>query len=66
MIAYIDDENYSATESPESFAKECMLLDGQEFALIHVQVISRSEYRMVNGKPVQMSIAFPDGGFTFD
>ena len=58
---YIDD-NYSAADSPEQFAEENGFEEGDEFALLRVQVISRSTYKIVNGNPVQVAIAFPTGG----
>ena len=61
---YIVDELYEATDSPEMYAEENGFGEGEEFALLRVTVISRSIYRMVNGKPVQVAIAFPEGGTT--
>jgi hypothetical protein len=62
--AYIVDECYEATDSPEMYANENACEEGEEFALLRVTVISRSIYRVVNGKPIQVAIAFPEGGTT--
>lgn len=61
---YIDADDYSAADSPEQFAQENGFGDGDEFTLIRVEVISRSQYQVIAGKPVQVAIAFPMGGTT--
>lgn len=61
-MTYIVDDAYQATDSPEQYIAENGLEDGDTFALIRVEVISRVEYEVVDGKPVAVAIAFPTGG----
>lgn len=60
---YIDATDYTAADSPEQFAEDMGYVeDGDEFDLLHVQVVSKNRYRIIDGKPVQVASAFPTGG----
>lgn len=61
---YIDATDYTAADSPEQFVADMGFEEDDEFELLHVEVVSKSRYRIVDGKPVQVAIAFPTGGTT--
>lgn len=59
---YIDATDYTAADSPEQFVADMGYEEDDEFDLLHVQVVSKNRYKVVDGKPVQVAIAFPLGG----
>lgn len=51
-------------ESPEECARQLAdcgdLAEGDEFSLVRVEVGTSTTYRIVNGKPQPVAIAFPE------
>lgn len=55
------DSHYESAEEYISFGQgfgECR--EGEEFELVRLEVGALTRYRVVDGKPVVVSIAFPD------
>ena len=60
MDVFLDELTGQMHESAEQCAEAEEAEDGEEFALVKVTVIARYVYRMVDGKPVQIQVAFPE------
>ncbi len=49
-------------ESPEEMVRlDGTLVEGEEFELVRLTVGAKTRYRIVEGKPVPVSISFPEG-----
>lgn len=60
---FVPDYEWNAHyESPEEMVKEAggELSDGDEFELVRLTVGAKTRYRIVNGQPIPVSVAFPD------
>lgn len=60
MDVFLCDEDGNMHETVEQAAESACVEEGEEFSVVKITVISRHTYRIVDGKPVQVAIAFPD------
>jgi hypothetical protein len=59
---FVPDYEWNAHyESPEEVIATGELAEGEEFDLVRLTVGAKTTYRVVNGKPVPVSVAFPEG-----
>ena len=60
MDIYLDECTGQMHESPEQCAIDEDLQEGEEVFLVKVTVVARYTYRIIGGKPVATSVAFPE------
>ncbi|MFZ2452586.1 MAG: hypothetical protein WAW36_18925 [Methylovulum miyakonense] len=55
------DINADVCESPAQWAEDEELEEGEEFKLISVEVLGANTYKIINGVPMLIAIAQPEG-----
>lgn len=63
MEIHVQDYDWNSHfDSPADFVEACGdLVEGAEFELVRVVVGAKTKYRIVDGKPVPISLSFPEG-----
>jgi hypothetical protein len=61
MEIFVPDYDWNSHWSTvEESAGECAYAEGEEFKMVRLTVGACTTYRIVDGKPVPVSVAFPD------
>lgn len=62
MDIFVPDYEWNSHwNSVEESVAECDYTEGDEFKMVRLTVGACTTYRIVNGKPVPVVVAFPDG-----
>lgn len=62
MDVFVTDADWNEQfTSPESWAEEYGMKDGDSFTLVRATVHAKTTYRMMDGKAVPQSMAFANG-----